>query len=133
MKKRALTTAIILVVVLTVISACGNGSKSSFQVEYVGTTNVLSANLFIHGEINKKSRNISLNEAFKDCKVVDIAFAEGENVTLAATKEGYLYYVGGIIVVLEDESGNSFEVTVKEGSTFEYEKDGDTVWLLPHK
>lgn len=128
MKKRVLIIAIILTILLTVISACGN---DSFQVEYVGTANVLSTNMFIHGEINKKSMNISLKEAFKDCKVVSFAFAEGENVTLAGTEEGNLYYVGGIIVVLEDESGNSFEVTIKEGSTFEYEKDKDTVRLLP--
>lgn len=126
MKKRLIALLAVILVLL-----CGCGSDNSFKVEYVGTGNILSTDLFLCGEIGGKSQNIGLTEAFKGCSVKDITFPDPDNVSMEGTEDGYLKFTGGIIATLEDESGNTFDVLIKEESEFDAEKSGDTVVLLP--
>ena len=123
----------VMIVMLLLLCACGSGG-SKFTVKYVGTVNVMSPSPVISGEMGGKALKISLSKAFKGCTVAGIAFPDEENVTLSAVEDGmYLAYEGGLVVTLKDESGKTFEVTVKEGSVFDAEKNGDTVCLLPPK
>ncbi|MGI6545745.1 MAG: hypothetical protein ACOX2M_04790 [Fastidiosipilaceae bacterium] len=57
------------------ISACGSKSNQ-FEVAYVGTANIMSPDIFIAGSIDGENMNLNLAEAFKDCKVTDLAFPD---------------------------------------------------------
>lgn len=57
------------------ISACGIKSNQ-FEVAYVGTANIMSPDIFIAGSIDGENMNLNLAEAFKDCKVTDLAFPD---------------------------------------------------------
>lgn len=122
-------TALAAALLLT-LCACG-GSANQFKVAYVGGSGPLSPVAVIHGELDGEEKDLGLQEAFKDCKVKDVKFAKGENVTLYGTEEGHLRYDGGIIATLEDAEGKTFDVTIAEESVFTAEKEGDTIHLLP--
>lgn len=130
--KKILTVLLtaLLAALLLALCSCG-GSANQFKVIYVGGPGPMSPVVLIHGELDGEEMDLGVKEAFKDCTVKNIAFAEGESVTLKGTDEGRLRYDGGVIVTLENADGKSFDVTVKEESVFTAEKDGDTVYLLP--
>ena len=127
MKKRQL---VLIIAMLFALCACGKGGNS-FKVAYVGQANILSQNLYIYGEINGENKGISLRDAFKGYKVTNIAFPNAANTEIKGTEEGRLYFVDGVIATIEDDSGKSFEITIKEGSVFDVEIEGDSIYLLP--
>lgn len=127
---RRIAALALLIAVLTALCACA-GKSSQFVVEYVGTANIMSANIFAKGNIGNESVSIGLSDMFKDCTVENIAFPDAETMTVGGTEDGNLCYSGGIIATFCDASGNTFDVTIKEGSTFDTVSDGDTVYLLP--
>ena len=128
-KKRIICTLALAALILTLLCACGKES-STFTVKYVGTANVLSPVQLISGEYKSKEMKLSLKEAFKGYSVTNVEFAEKENVTMKGTEDGGICYVGGVIITLEDDNGNSVLVTAKEGSVFDAEPNGDSIYLL---
>lgn len=125
---------LIAVLASVLVLLCGCGNDNSFKIEYVGTGNVLSTDLFLHGEINGETRDIGLTEAFKGCTVKDITFPDPDNVAMEGTEDGKISFIGGIIATIEDENGSTTDVLIKEESVFEAEKTGDSfVLLLPQE
>ena len=116
----------VLLLACSLVSACGK--SNTFTVNYVGTPSLFSVNLFIDGKLGDEKMNIWLRDAFKGCTVTEFNLAGAE---MSGTEEGYMKFNGGVVITVEDESGRSHEITIKEGSTFSAEKDGDTVRLLP--
>ncbi len=152
MKKRLFVLMAVMIFVATVLALCACGKKtSSFKVEYVGTSNRLPAglplggggqsilkaledNMFIRGEVDGKTKDIPIQNAFKGYKLTAVDYPDPEHIKMKGTESGgKLYYEDGVIVTIEDESGKSLEITIQENSVFDAETDGDTVYLLPPK
>lgn len=131
MKHRNKTICILALaaLILTVLCACGKNSDT-FTVDYVGTANILSQNLFISGEKDGTAMKLSLKDAFQGCTVTKIEFVNGADVVMRGTEDGNILFEGGINVTLDDGSGNPFVLTIKEGSSFQTVTDGGSVYLL---
>jgi len=151
MKKRlfVLIVVILFVVMLFTLGACGK-KISSFKVEFVGTSNRLPAgipfgggggnilkaleeNMFIRGEIDGKSKDIPIQNAFKGYELTKVAYPTPEKVSMKGAQGGKLYYEGGVIVTIKDKNGKSLEITIKEDVVFDAAKEDDTIYLLPPK
>ena len=114
---------------ILMLFACGK-DKKSFKVEYVGVPKMVQKDIIVHGEIDGENMDIPLKEAFKGYIINDLSM---ENVADKVAEDGYVYYAGGAIVTLEDDSGKTLDISMSEGSIFEIETEDDTIYLLPPK
>lgn len=127
--KKMMLVLVLVALLPALLLGCGKDSNT-FKVEYVGTANILSPNMFISSELGGQKMNIGLKEAFQGYTVTKVEFAEGADVTMKGTEDGGICFEGGVLVTLDDGSSDAVVVTIKEGDSFSTQKDGDAVYLL---